>query len=146
MNKKGQESGFKNLIFAFILMALFGMLVITAVIDVGNSYGKDTSAVAGGSLAVQKFNNSVSSIETNAKAMKVRFESGSIWSAVAGVVVEGIFGIGKDMIAMIISPFDILSDILQDNLGVPLYVVSVMLGLLILAIIFGIWRLIKIGD
>lgn len=140
------EDGFKNMLFAFILVSLFGMLILTAVNYVGDTYSKDTSQVVGGSLSMDKFNSSISSIENNAKAMKTRFDKGSIWSAVAGVVVEGIFGIAKDMVGMILLPFDIVADIMLDVFHVPAFVTSVLLGLLILGIIFGIWRLLKIGD
>lgn len=140
------EDTFKNYIFAFILMSLFGMLILTAVVQVGNSYSKDTSDVVGGSLALDKFNDSITSVEQNAKDLKTSFDRGSVWSALAGVVVEGVFGIAKDMISMILAPFDILSDILSDVLGVPSFVTSVLLGLLILGLVFAVWRLLKIGD
>jgi hypothetical protein len=146
MNKKAQESGFKNILFAFILMSLFGMLILTAVVQSGNIYGKDISEVVGGSLSLSKFNDSVTSVEQTSKDMKERFDKQSIWSAVAGVVVTGIFGIAKDMVTMILLPFDVLSDILLNTFGVPSYVTSTILGILILSIMFAIWRLIKIGD
>lgn len=140
------EDTFKNMIFGFILVSLFGMLILSAVVSVGNTYGKDTSEVVGGSLNLDKFNQSISSIEQNSKDLKTSFDKGSVWSALAGVVVEGVFGIAKDMVNMILLPFDILVDIMIDNFGVPAYVTSVLLGILIMSIIFAIWRLIKIGD
>jgi len=144
--KKGQESGFKNILFAFVVVALYGMLILSGVVSVGNSYSKDTSEVTGGSMSLSKFNNSISSIESNAKSMKERFDKQSIWSAIAGVVVNGIFGIAKDMVTMILMPFGVVVGILNNVYGVPVYVTAVMLGLLILEILFGIWRLLKIGD
>lgn len=146
MNKKGAEGDFKNTLFAYILVALFGMLIINAVISLANTYSKDTSDVVEGSLSLDKFNKSISSIEQNSKALKERFDKGSVWSAIAGVVVEGIFGIAKDMINMILLPFDLVNDVMIDTLGVPAFVTSVILGLVILGIIFGIWRILKIGE
>lgn len=140
------EDSFKQTLFAFVLIALFGMLILTAVVQVGNEYGMNNSQVVGGSLSIDKFNSSITSIEQNAKDMQSRFEEQSIWSSIAGVVVEGIFGIARDMFNMILTPFDILSDIMSDLFGVPVWVTSVVLGLLILGVIFGIWRLLKIGD
>ena len=37
-------------------------------------------------------------------------------------------------------------DIMIDMFGVPAWVTSVLLGLLIMSVIFAIWRLIRIGD
>lgn len=140
------EDSFKTILFAFILFSLFGMLILTAVVSVADNYDKDTSQVVGGSLSLTKFNDSVSDVEQDAKDLQERFSKGSIWSVVAGIVVEGIFGIAKDMITMILLPFDVLADIMLNIFGVPAWVTSILLGLLILSIIFGIWRLIKIGD
>ena len=140
------EGDFKNTLSAFILISLFGMLIVSAVISVGNTYGKNTSEVVGGSLALQGFNDSISDLESSTQSMYKNFNEGNIWSAVAGVVVEGIFGLTKTMFNFIIAPFTIISNILQDILGVPSYVTTVLLGLLILSIIFGIWRILKIGE
>jgi len=140
------EGMFKNLLFAFILTSVFGLLILNATVDIAGDYDKDTSEIVGGSLSINKFNDSVSGIEDSAKNLRADFDSGSIWSVVAGVVVEGIFGIALDMFALILAPFDILSNIMIDLFGVPAWVTSVILGLLIMSMIFGIWRLIRIGD
>lgn len=140
------EDTFKNFIIGFVLFTLFGMLILSAVVSVGENYGMDTSQVVGGSLSLTKFNNSISGVEDTAKDFKTSFDRQSVWSALAGVVVEGIFGIAKDMITMILAPFDLLSDVLSDVIGVPSYVTSVLLGILIISIILSVWRLIKIGD
>ena len=140
------EDSFKTMLFAFILISVFGMLLLTTVVEVGDDYDMDTSQVVGGSLSMDKFANATASIESNAKDLKASFDKQSVWSSIAGVVVEGIFGIAKDMVTMILLPFDILIDIMIDVFGVPAWVTSVLLGLLIMSIILGIWRLIKIGD
>jgi len=140
------EDSFKNMLFAFIFVALFGMLILTATVNVADNYDKDTTEVVGGSLSLDKFNESITSVESNAKSLRASFGSGSVWSALAGVVVEGIFGIALDMVGMILAPFDILNDIMIDLFGIPAWVTSVVLGVLIMSLIFAIWRLIRIGD
>ena len=140
------EDSFKTTLFAFILIALFGMLILTAVVNVGNTYSKDTSEVAGGSLALDKFNKSISNVEQDAKDFQTRFSEQSIWSAIAGVVVTGIFKITLDMFNLILSPFALISNIMLDVLHIPTFVTGVVLGLLILGIILALWRLYKVGD
>lgn len=140
------EGAFKNYLIGFVLMALFGMLILSAVVDVGSEYDMDTSEIVGGSMSLDNFNDSISSIEDNSQTLKAKFERGSVWSAIAGVVVEGIFGIAKDMVGMIFAPFAVLSGMANDVLHVPVYVTSVIFGLLIFGVIFSIWRLLKIGD
>ena len=146
MNKKAEHE-MKNFLIGFILFSLFGMLILVAVNSAGGSYGKDLTDVGGsGALSLSKFNDSISGIEQNSKDLNERFESGSVWSAVAGVVVEGVFGIAKTMVTMILTPFGILTNIMIDVLGVPVWVTSVILGILILSLIFSVWSLIKIGN
>jgi uncharacterized protein YqhQ len=140
------EDSFKNLVIAFITIGLFGMLILTAVVQVGNDYGKDTSTIVGGSLSLDQFNHSITDVETNAQSLKSKFEEQNVWSAIAGVVVEGIFGIGLSMVGMILTPFTLITDIFVNVFHIPVFVTSVLLGILILGIIFAIWRLIKIGD
>jgi uncharacterized protein YqhQ len=140
------EDNFKNILFAFIFMSLFGLLILTSVANIGNNYHKDTTEIVGGSLSISKFNESITDLEKNSKDLKERFDKQSIWSSITGIVVEGIFGIAKGMFLLILFPFDIIIDIMSDVFQVPLIVTSVLLGILILSIIFAIWRLLKIGD
>jgi len=140
------EGAFKNYLIGFVLVALFGMLILSSVVEIGSEYDMDTSEIVGGATSLDKFNNSISSIEDNAQTLKAKFERGSVWSTIAGVVIEGIFGIAKDMISMIFAPFSVVSGIMADRFGVPVYATSVIFGLLIFSVIFSIWRLLKIGD
>ena len=139
------EGAFWTYLSGFILVALFGMLILSTVIEVGGEYDMDTSKVVGGATSLSKFNNSISDVETQAQSMKKTFEEGSIW-AIGGVVVTGIFGITYTMITLIFSPFTLLKDIAENMFDVPVYVTAVVFGLLIFGLIFAIWRLIKIGD
>lgn len=139
------EGDFKNIVYAFIFMSLFGMLVLGAVTQVGNSYSKDTTEVIGANISYN-LNQSVSGIQASAEAMQGRFQSGSVWSVLAGVVVEGIFGIAVDMAKIMVLPFNIVTDIMINVFKIPAYVSSVLLGVIIMTIIFGVWRLIRIGE
>jgi len=140
------EDKFKNILFGLVLTSLFGMLILTAVINVGTDYGMNTSTVVGGSLSLDKFNESISDVESNAQAMNERFSKQSIWSAVAGVVVEGIFGIAVDIFKMMLLPLGLVQDIMINVFGIPTFVTSVFMALFIYTIMFGVWRLLKIGD
>ena len=139
------EDGFKALLFAFIFVSLFGMLFLSATINVADKYDKDTSEVVGGALSMDRFNSSISDLETTAMGWKETFVAGSIWD-IAGVVVTGIFGIAKLMMNLILTPFGIIIGIMIDVFGVPTWVTSTLIGVIIISIIFGVWRLIKIGD
>lgn len=145
-NKKGGVDQFKGIMFGFILLTLFSYLLISSIVSVANDNDVDTTEFSEGAFNLDPYENVLNDVESDAETFRERFEKGSIWSNIAGVVVTGIFGIAKDMVGLIISPFTLLAQILNNVLHVPPIVTGVVLGLIILAIIFGIWSLVKKGD
>lgn len=139
------EDQFKSYLFGFILVCAFGMLCLTAVTIIGSNYSMDMTTIDG-SLSIDKFNESVVDVESDAMALKERFDQQSIWSAIVGIVVEGIFGIVLTIFQMMFLPLDIIFGVMINVLGVPAWLTSILLGLIIMGVIFAIWRLLKIGD
>lgn len=140
------EDSLKSVIFGFVVITLFATLLISVVNDQGALYGKDTTQITGGSLGISGFNNSVQNFSTTAESLRERFENQNIFVALGDVVISGLFDIAVDMAKMILTPFTLISNILTNVFGVPTFVTNVILGLLVLSIIFAIWRLIKVGD
>ena len=140
-----QEGNFSGLLIGLVLVTLFSVLILSAVVDVGTTYSLDTSEIVGGATDLDALQSNVESIEGDAQSFEKRFREGNIWSIVAGIVVEGIFGIAIDMIKIILNSFSFITAILTTILGVPAYVTGVLIGILIFTMIFAIWRLLKIG-
>lgn len=140
------EDQLKALLFGFIVITLFATLLITVVNDQGVLYEKDTTQITGGSLGISGFNSSVQNFSSTAENLRERFENQNIFVALGDVVISGLFDIAVDMAKMILTPFTLVSNILTNILGVPSFVTNVIMGLLVLSIIFAIWRLIKVGD
>ena len=140
------EDRFYSILITFILITLFGYLLIYSVNSIGSDYGMDTTQVTGGSLSENNFYGNVSGIRTASQHFQDRFSEGNIWSALAGVVVETIFGIAIDMFKIIVSPMSLISNIMTNIFEVPTIVTDILVGILILSIIFAVWRLIKVGD
>lgn len=137
---------FKELLFGLILFALFTTLILTAVVNQGGLYGKDTTQVLGNDLSLTKFNDSISTIGSTGQSLRTKFERQSPFSAVTGVLITGVFDIAKSMVTLVITPFSYLMSILTNVLGVPMFVANVLLGLFIFAIILAVWSLLKIGG
>jgi hypothetical protein len=140
------EDTLKHLVIGFILITLVGVLILSSVNELANEYDMNTTEVLVGSLDYNKFYGNASVFEEDMKDLKQSFDKQNVWSAIAGVVVEGIFGIGKDIVLLIFSPFDLIMDILQDVFKVPPIVTSILLAILIIIIIMGVWQLIKVGN
>lgn len=139
------DNNFKDILFGTILVSLFAVLLIGGAITQGKLYGKDTSEIEA-ALDYHSFNNSISTVKDTSEHLRQSFEKQSIWSAIAGIIVSGIFDIAKSMVLMIIFPFSLISAILVNVLGVPPFVSNVLIGLLLMALIFGIWKLLKLGE
>lgn len=142
------NDSFKSIIFAFITVTLCATLLIFAINNQATNYDKDANDVTGGALNFTSFNNSISSVSSSAQTLREKFEQQSIFSplTVAGVVVTGIFDIAKSMVVMVITPFTLLSQIATNILHIPSFIINVILGLVIMAMIFGIWRLVRVGN
>ena len=141
-----EEGSFKNLLFGFIFFLLFAILIITVVNEEGAIYGKDVSEVTGGALNIDAFNESMTDISSNIEDYRERFSKGNIFVALGDVIFTGIFEIAQSMVAIIITPFTLLAGIMINTLQIPKFVTDVIMALIGLAIIFAIWRLIKVGD
>lgn len=140
------EDSFKGLIFGFILLTLFMFLTITFVVDVALDNDKSTDELEEGVFNVDDYESFLEDVDNDAETFRERFESGNIFSVIAGIIAEGIFGIASDMVTMATTSFTLLAQVMINILGIPTIVTSVILGLIVLSIIFGIWRLLKVGD
>jgi len=137
------EDGFKQTIIALVLFVTFSWLILSVAIDFGAEYGRDANEIGDGSLDIVSFEASASEVEGDAQSYRTRFESGDVDDIDDA---SGIFSIATDLINMITTPFSLLSQILTNIFGVPSLVINVFLGLLAIALIFGIWRVLRAGS
>jgi len=139
------DDNFKKILFGLILTSLFSVLLIGSVITQGILYDRDTSEIQT-SLNYHSFNTSINSVEQTSSNLRQNFEKQSIFSVIAGIIVTGIFDIAKSMVLMVTYPFSLVAGIMENVLHVPHIVASVLVGLITLSMIFGIWKLLKIGE
>lgn len=140
------EDTFKYLLTGFSLLALFMFLILTFVVQISYDNNVSTQELQEGAFSLSPYESYLDDIDSQAENFRERFEKGNIFSVIAGVIVDGIFGVAKDMIIIIMTPFTLLVQVFNNVLGIPVIVNSVLLGILIFTIIFGIWRLVRIGD
>lgn len=141
-----EEGTFKSMLYGFIFFTLFAVLIITAVNEQGTLYGKDVTEVTGGALNVTAFNNSITTISEDVEGYRETFSKGNIFVTLGDVIFSGIFEIAQSMVNIIVTPFTLMSGIMLNVLHIPKFVTDIIMAMIGLAIIFGIWRLIKIGD
>ena len=137
------EDGFQNTVIALVLFVAFTWLILTVAIDFGAEYGRDAQEIGDGSLNVVNFQQSADAVEGNTSSYRSRFESGKVDDIDDA---SGIFSIATDIINLITTPFKLLSQILVNIFHVPSLIINVFLGLLAIALILGIWRVLRAGS
>jgi len=141
---------FPKLITTFILITLFAFLIIGFATQLADNYNKDTTQFEE-TIGASSIENTLDTTNTLAKSWRITFEEWGEQSTfenlldIIGFFAVGIFRIAKAMGTFIFIPFQILGNIMTNILGIPLIVVIIIQVLLILSIIFGIWKLIKQG-
>lgn len=135
---------FPKLVTAFIVITLFSFLIVGFAVQLANNYGKDTSEISEG-IYMTKLNQTLSEQKSLAEKWKSSFEQQSVFLAIGGIVLTGIFQLANTIGTAIITPFAILGLVMANVLGVPVIIINTISVLIILSMIFGIWRLIKSG-
>ena len=160
---------FPKLMVTFIVITLFAFLLIGFATRLGQEYGKDEAITELeeriGSSAVTE---QIEDINTESEIWKKKFfEEKSdeedldkgIWASVSnllgtfedvldiiGILAVGIFNLVKNMGTFIFLPFLMFNTILTNVIGIPGEVASIIQVIIILSLIFGIWKLIKTGT
>lgn len=127
----------KNTLFALLLFVLFGAMTLYAVVGIGDNYGISSDEIGNGTLKYSSFESSIENVSTSSENYRERFATGES---------TGILSLLEDMPSLIIIPFDIIGETLENVLGVPQVVTNILLGMLSLTILFGIWRVWEAGD
>jgi len=147
-----QGTSFQKLLVGFILISLFAVLLINWAVISSNNLSSITGQEQGQNseyvksmLQYNNLNSTLSTTQAQAQSWQDDFQSQSIFSIIGGIVVSGIFDLTKLMVSAITLPFSYIGNIMVGVFGFPPLLVSIITALIIIAIIFAIWRLIKIG-
>jgi len=138
------ENNFPFLLKAFIIITLFSFLLIAVTVQFADNYSKDTTDLEE-KLGYDAINSTLSSAKSTAEGWKDAFAQQNIFSTVAGIIVTGIFDLSNTMGRFILTPFEIFGNIMTNVIGIPSIVLNIVSVMIILTIIFGIWRLVKTG-
>ena len=133
---------YKTLLFGLALFTLFSSLILTVAIDFGEEYNRSSSEIGGGSLNLSVFSDSATGIEGDAQGYRSRFEGGDVDDVDDP---SGLFSVITDMVSMITTPFQLLSQVLVNLLNLPSLCINVVLGLLSIAVFLAIWKIMRAG-
>jgi predicted RNA-binding protein len=139
------SDSFKNLVTAFVIISLMIFLAIGFTGRMLNHYDLEDEIIQE-RLRYSNIEEVLNESEQTAENWREKFEKQNIFSLIAGIVVTGLFTITKQMFNFIITPFEVLSLVFVDVLGIPSIVFDVIIFLIIVGAIFGIWSVLKKGD
>lgn len=143
-----EGASFQKILISFIFISLFTVLLVTWAINLGEEYGDNygqNPEYVTQILGVEDIYSNVQETQQTAETWRESFQKQNIFSAIAGIVATGVFDLANFMVQAILTPFKLFGNVMTNVLGFPPFMVSILTGVLIIAIIFGIWRLIKIG-
>jgi hypothetical protein len=145
------EDSFPTLLKSFIVITLFALALVIILTDFAGNYSHTDASVVTERIGAESINSTLITIQGNASGWQETFEhigEGNIFSDildVLGLLSVGMFNLVKSMGTFILLPFALFSNILVNVLGIPVIVMNIINVLIILAIVFGIWSLVKRG-
>ena len=138
---------FRNMIIGTIVLTLFSLFILIFVLQVGGYYGVSTEQISSESgLDFVSMNETLKDVGERGNTFKESFSKQTFPILAGYLVVSSFFDLTMSMFNFILSPITLFNDILVMVLGVPEIVSVIIIFLVIVLMIFGVWRLIKQGD
>lgn len=136
---------YESTIIGAVIITLFAFILIYWSSSLGVVYDKDTTKLVGGQLNYTGLNDTLESAQNTAETWKQLFTEQTDLFSFGGVVITGIFELAKTMWNFAIAPFVIILDMAQGVLDIPPTITGILIFMIIVTLIFALWRLIKVG-
>lgn len=137
---------FKNLAIGFLIFGLFSVLIVSVIYEMGTNYGVSDARMqeaTKGSLNIDVQEDELLVSDQTTENFRQRFESGAVDNVDDP---SGIFQVSGDIIGVITTPFNVLAKVGKNLLGFPEVLTKTILAILNLALILGVWSLLRKGD
>lgn len=140
------DNDFPQLMKAFIFITIFAFLMLAFAVQLGTQYNNPEVDEFIEQTNYEYINETVSGFEATAQGWQDSFYEQPIFTTISGIIVTGMFSLGKGMINFIMIPWGILKLFFVNVLHLPIIVPSLVYIMIILTALFGLWRLMKIGQ
>lgn len=145
MNKKGQTTPFANYIVFFLLAGLFVIGIYTWATNVGDNYDTDIQ-ISEDKLDLAQLEDDINQTSADAKKWEQSFTSDNLFVALGSIVLFSIWGIFKLIWSSINTLGTIYFDGMNNVLGIDPMVTGVISAILIIGLIFAVYKAIKTGE
>ncbi len=130
----------------FLLAGLFVICMITFAVMLGNNYGQSEALMKSDQIDFSKLENQINQTSSDAQKWGEAFKSDNLFVATGTLVLFSIWGIGKLIWGSVTTFSTIFLDGASSVLGVSPIVTGVVTALLIISLIFALWKVIKAGE
>lgn len=130
----------------FLLAGLFVICMITFAVMLSNNYGRDEALMKSDQIDFSKLENQINKTSSDAQKWGDAFKSDNLFVATGTLVLFSIWGIGKLIWGSVTTFLTIFLDGASSVLGVSPIVTGVATAILIISLIFALWKVIKAGE
>ena len=132
----------RALTIGFMMFTLFAFFSLTFIDQMGELNEMDTDQILSGALDSSIFNESLHNATSSAEPVRERFNKAEIVDVDA---VSGIKDIFETIVDFIVTPWELMSQIMTNVLLIPPLFTHVLLSIVLLTFVFLIWRIFKQG-
>lgn len=139
------DTDFKDYIIYFLLIGVAVVSVIGFGSKMAQNYGLSDSVMKTDKIDFSRIEAQVNQTSADANSWGNAFRNDNFFVSLGAIVLFSLWGIGKLIWSAIISFFTIFFDGASSLIGIPPIVVGVLLAILIVSLIFALWRTVKQG-
>ena len=141
------DMSFKNIAIAFLLVSLFAISIYNFAIGVGGEYGYSADEfLSSDEIDFESLDTQIRETSEEAESWQEKFRDDNVFVAFGPLVMFSLWGIAKLMWNSINLIFELLFGGIAGVIGIDPMVVGVISAILLITIIFAIWRLLKVGE
>lgn len=126
-----------------LLIGVFIICMVTFGVNLGAGYGKTATEMSGNAVDLSRIEASINSTNTQATAWKTAFESDSPLISVGLLAIQSIWTTGISMMNVVLSMLDLYMFSISNILGVPPLVTGAITSILIISLIFAVYKWVK---
>lgn len=138
--------GFKSFIIVFLVAGLFLVAIYSFATGVMTNYDKDTSLIEPDTIDLTQLEEQIGETGSQAQAWEKSFTSDNLFVSLGSIVLFSIWGIFKLMWSSVNALSSIYFEGAYNVLGLDPLITGTLTALLIISMIFAVWRVIKTGE
>jgi uncharacterized protein YqhQ len=138
--------GFQDYIIGFLLAGLFIVALYSFATGVATNYGMDSNLVDDEQINLTQLESEINQTSSRAEGWQDKFTSDNFFVSLGSIILFSLWGIFKLIWSVINTLSSIYLGGLNNVLGIPPLVTGIISAIIILGLIFAVWKSIKTGE